>query len=231
MRRTAAGYLLGSLTLIALGGVSLAAGLLDRDIVRVQHDLATLRHDDDVDWSRIERRLEYASRLPWMDDASLNEIRAWRAASAYWQHTYDAVTAAPGNPVETVPAENVDLQLIVANALYRTREARATDRQTALQALDAETNAYLTVLKNSVRNVDAAYNFEYLLRLRDEIAKGRRKPSAASPSRNSPHGIPGGLPEGVFMNDFKMHVPMSEEEIDQKGRKEAGEARQPRKKG
>ena len=49
-----------------------------------------------------------------------------------------------------------------------------------MQALDAGINGYLAVLKNTREQEDAAFNYEYLVRLRDEVDKGKRKPAPAT---------------------------------------------------
>ena len=116
------------------------------------------------------------------------------------------------DPVASIPSDNVELQLVVANAVYRIGQAQANDRQTALQALDAGIAAYLTVLKNTARQEHAAFNYEYLVRLRGDIAKGRRPPSGADV--HGPEGRAGAPPgpEGN-MNDFKIQIPLEPEEL------------------
>ena len=116
------------------------------------------------------------------------------------------------DPVTAIPNDNVELQFVVANAVYRAGVARAKDRPTALQALDAGINAYLAVLKNAKRHDDAAYNLEYLVRLRDDIEKGRRKPTALNTAL-SPLGSMGfPAPELKDSPDFKLLVPLDSEE-------------------
>ena len=60
----------------------------------------------------------------------------------------------------------------------------AKDRQTTLQVLDNGIQAYDTVLKNASRQEDAAYNYEYLVRLRDELLKNVEEPGLQSPPRD-----------------------------------------------
>ena len=48
-----------------------------------------------------------------------------------------------------------------------------------MQALNEAATGYLTVLKNNTWHEDAAYNYEYIVRLRDELAKGRQPPQTS----------------------------------------------------
>ena len=63
--------------------------------------------------------------------------------------------------------------------MYRTAQSKMKDKETTMAALDQGILSYVTVLKNAPRNEDAAFNFELLVRLRDELDKGKRKPGPA----------------------------------------------------
>jgi len=217
--RGVAGYVLGAVVLALLGGVCLTASRLDRDIAQAQQHLVTLRHDDpDATFERAERYFEYASRLPWIGNAPLNDVRARKAALQYWQRQYGRIVPQETNPVAAIASDNVELQLVVANAVHRTGQARAKDRQSTLDGLDAAINGYLTVLKNSTRHEDAAYNYEYLVRLRDDIAKGRRKPGQSDHEEDGPNGRTGGpAPEASKANEFKIYIPLESDELQQGG--------------
>jgi hypothetical protein len=231
--RAIAGYLLGAVLLALIGGVCLAAGLLDRDMARAQQHLVALNYDDpDATFERAERYYEYSSRLPWVGNDALNDVRARRAALQYWQRRYAAMVPEQTDPVAGLPQDNVALQLVVANAVYRTAQVQAKDKQTTIEALDNGILAYLTVLKNATRQEDAAHNYEYLVRLREDILKGRRKPGplgAAEP--NSQHGRAGAPPEqNTDSSEFKIYVPLEADERDMSGGK-AGKAAPIQRKG
>jgi hypothetical protein len=93
-----------------------------------------------------------------------------------------------------------------------------------VQQLDGVLQAYAAVLKASPRNLDAAYNFEFVSRVRDQVAslpppkpgKGE-PPHAAPPMLPSPrdlplgptvHGRPGAPPPDVKAEDFEILAPM-----------------------
>ena len=133
---------------------------------------------------------------------------------------YDALEAprdASGATVEQEPA----LLSVSANAAYRSgQRASGGDRQAMLRQLDAALKSYTNLLKKNGADVDAAYNYEFVARLRDTLSKsrpqpGRREDSDAHKSRavvmagNLPegrtlHGDPGAPPPATDMTQFKI---------------------------
>jgi len=213
--KSAIRYFVGAVVAAVLGGVCLASGFLQRDIAHAQRDVALQKYSDaDITFERAERYFEYGSRIPGVGNRLLNEVRTRRAASRYWQRQYETLAPGQGDPTNAVPRDNVDLQFIVANAVYRAHQSRAKDRATLIEALNAGMNAYLVVLKNATHREDAAFNYEYLARLREEIEKGRRKPDPGeeleSPlgSAATPEKSPGD------MKNFKTYVPLTPTELD-----------------
>jgi len=213
-----AGYVVGAAILALLGSVCLATSRLERQMARAQETLVTLDYEaSDATLETIERYYEYASRLPWVGTGPLNDVRARKAALRYWQREYGALVPADRtDPVADVVPDNLQQQLIVANALYRSGQARVKDRAATLAMLDAGINAYLTVLTNAERQEDAphleaaAYNYEYLVRLRDEM--GRRRRNLPPPSSDRPLGTEGQAEEGKSEDEFKTYVPLEKKE-------------------
>jgi hypothetical protein len=215
MKQRIAGYLLGTIALALAGGICLAASLLDRRIARTQRDMAAQQYGDpDQVLDTVERYLEYASRLPGIGSGPLNDVRARKAALRYWQRQYNLLIPQQGDPIATIPADNVALQRIVANAVYRSGRAEAKDKTTTLRALDEAINAYLAVLKNVSRDDTAAYNYEYLTRLRDDVNKARREPELTDTTEDGPDGRRGGPPPAAAPPEFKIIVPLEPGELD-----------------
>jgi hypothetical protein len=211
------GCVLGAVLLALGGGVLLALGRFDRQIARAQQDLATLQDvDPEAAFAGVESYYEYASLLPWIEGGSaLNDVRARKAAMLYWQRHYDRIIPAQGDPIADIPADNVELQLIAANAVFRTAQAQAKDKTSVLRALDAGINAYLSVLKNTDGEERAAYNYEYLVRLRDDIDNDRRPPRLSDTGDEGPSGQQGGPPkQNPEDRQFKILVPLDSEEMD-----------------
>lgn len=205
------GYLFAAAGLALLGAVCLGAGLLDRDMARAQQSVMALKYDEaDQTFATAERYFEYGSRLPWIGNGPVNDVRTRRASLRYWQGQYGAITAQQPDPVNEVQTDNIGLQLVVANAVYRAGRMQAKDRQATLQAVDAGIQAYLTVLKNATRQEDAAFNYEYLVRLRDDILAGRRTLNREEPS--DPNGFSGSPVENADTSKFKIQIPLELEE-------------------
>jgi len=203
-------YLLTAAGLALIGSVCFVAARLDRDMAHAQQNISALKYDEaDQTFANVERYFYYASRLPWVGNGPVNDVRTRRASLRYWQGQYGAI--APEQP-----ADNIGLQLVAANAAYRAGRLEAKDRQSTLQAVDAGIQAYTSVLRNSTRQEDAAYNYEYLVRTRDEILQSRGMPRLPK-GPNDANGISGAVIEPGDGSGFKIYVPLDNEERDKAG--------------
>ena len=119
--------------------------------------------------------------------------------------------------------DNVDLQLSPTPCIARQADRSRDD----IEALNAGINGYLVVLKNSARRDDAAFNYEYLVRVREEIEKGRRKPDPGGEAEN-PLGTPATPEKANDMKNFKTYVPLTPTEMD---KAEAGKGGPIKRKG
>jgi hypothetical protein len=87
-----------------------------------------------------------------------------------------------------------------------------------IQRLDGVLQAYASALKASSRDLDAAYNYEYVARLRDRAARSPGKvtltPAPADaragdlPGGPTIHGTPGMPPPEAKMEDLEMLAPL-----------------------
>jgi hypothetical protein len=224
------GYLLAAVVMAAVGAAGLTLGFLDRDIAHAQEHIITGEYTEPLQiFQKAERYYEYAAGIPWIGGRLRDDMRARQAVLQYWQRRYTAVVPEESDPVANVPADNLTLQLVMANAMFREGLAVATDKATTLGALDAAANGYLTLLRNADRHHDAAYNFEYVTRLRNDVAAGRRK-TVPPPSTETIEGAKG-APAEVSATDtqqFKMYVPLDGREQD---KAQAGQAAPIRRKG
>lgn len=209
------GYVTGAVVLALLGAGCLGAGVLDREIARTQRDFVALAYDEpDETFDRIERYLGYASWLPWVGSGPLDDLRARRAAMRYWKRQYDVLAPDQSDVAATDSPENGQLQLIVANAVYRKNQAGAKNQAATLKALDAAISAYLSVLKNSEWREAAAYNYEFVSRTRDDIEKGRHAPELTDTAEDGPAGRKGGPPPTPGQQKFKIMIPLEPGEMD-----------------
>jgi hypothetical protein len=240
--------------LLALAGGGLwMAGQSERRLAGVHQQIATLRYgdptneDDDAD-----ALLGLARRLPSVGDALASDMRDERAVAQYWRSEYAAVEPkrdTSGALTDTDP----QLLLLAANAEFRVSQ-RASERADVLRRLDRVVKTYADVLKNvactrtivqsSMRSsacetlqADASYNYEYVVRLRDTLARSRTAAAKAEAGRNAQrlaatdltrdlpsgptlHGYPGAPPKGTDMSQFKIVIPKRGEE--RKDNPEAG---------
>ena len=159
-----------------------------------------------------------AAAASWIASRRSNDLAAQHERvvtlqdqSDYWSGRYDAVaTAASTDAPETL--------LYAANAAFR-KAQRDGAGVPAVEQLDQATQAYVSALKNGGFNRDAAYNYEYVARLRDVIAKS--KPTKARPPAAGPrpaaddlpqgptiHGSPGTHPPDTRGEEFEVITPM-----------------------
>jgi hypothetical protein len=111
------------------------------------------------------------------------------ATVAYWLGQYGNVVA------ETdASASDADVLRTAANAAFRQSQRDPGAGQAAIQRLDGVLQAYASALKASPRDAEAAYNYEYVARVRDQVARSQGKAVKVSPA--SPAGMAGDLPAG-----------------------------------
>lgn len=228
--RAVLSYLGGALVLVLIGGALVNASRLDRTVAEAQENLVAARYADAAaGFEAAEGYLGYASWLPWVGNEG-TDMRARQAAVSYWQHEYGEIVPAETEPLAEVSADDLGLQLIVANAVYRSGQAQWTDRESTLAALDAGIGAYLTVLKNDSDSEDAAFNFEYLLRLRREIETGESEPGELFVESDGSQGQKGGPPQELETGEFEIYIPLESDELD-KAVGAAGKAGERKRKG
>lgn len=150
------------------------------------------------------------------DAASLSDdIRRIRAIVAYWIGGYETVIEQQSEDVDP------EVLLTAANAAFRASQRDAAAPQPEqVQRLDGVLQAYAGVLKAAPRHVEAAYNYEYVSRVRDQVASrvaGKKPPAPASPrparagdlpEGNTIHGRPGGPPPEAKTEEFQVIAPM-----------------------
>ena len=162
-----AGQVILALVLVGVGGAFWMAGRLEGRVADAHEELALLRYTAlDAEYGDIDQAMIYVRRVPWVTDSLVDDVEEHRAASAYWQARYDAVAPqrdASGAVIEQQPA----VLAMAANAAYRTGQKESSDRQAMLRRLDTAVKRYAELLKKDPKNVDAAYNYEYLVRLRE----------------------------------------------------------------
>jgi hypothetical protein len=159
---------------------------------------------------RLAARHELMATLQSVPAAASPERRGWRrwvaalvdhdaelqgGASRYWQAEYRSLTE-PSRRDAGDPA----LLLVSANAAFRQAQREAGGRPISVDRLDQIVQTYAGVLRNAGFDRDAAYNYEYVARIREITARGKpsspRGPRREPPAPPSPARLPGELPGG-----------------------------------
>jgi hypothetical protein len=104
-----------------------------------------------------------------------------------------------------------DIRFISANAMLRELARQPVDRQALARSLDAVLKAYVSVLDVDPNDVDAAYNYEFVSRLRAALAAGRGG-GVPLPLESDVHGEKGSPPPQTKPNEFNIIVPLRPEE-------------------
>jgi len=201
-------------------------------LAQTQLSLATQQHAGVRDaLNALEKNYGSIAFLP-LRHGTLAEIRAGQANLSYWQRDYRSLIPAQGDPIAGLPADDVRLQSVVANAVFRDRYPAAQDQKSQLAALDAAIAAQLSVLRHVPNQAGVAYNYEYLVRLRGLAAGKGGPPKAAEGGDQGVLGHLGGEPQAADPTDFKIHVPLESRELqDQKEGREAGKTAPRERKG
>jgi hypothetical protein len=195
--------LVGQLVLAAvlmLAGAGLwTTANLDRGLADGAQDLATLQYEQAVS-TMGERASGLLRRLPGVA-ASADRADTIRDTAQYWQGTSESA----GGPAKG--------SLLAANAAYHAVMESGGTWQTVVARLDEVVKQYAAVVRDHPEDEDAAFNYEFVVRLRAGIAAGRRD---VAPNQGGSdvtiHGVPGAPPPGSDMKTFKMIVPMQPDE-------------------
>jgi hypothetical protein len=237
MKSMVAGTILAVVLFVAAAACWTEARVTRR-VADAHRRLATLHYDnaDDVD-----ETVTVFNRLPWPGGEGPSDVRRYRANVSYWTVRYDSLTEIPA-ATGAQQVNDPSLLFVAANAAFRNSTPNVGDRKAAVERLDAVIQQYADVLRKDPNYTDAAYNYEFVSRLRDTFAKA---PAKASPKDKKPekpelvsldlptgptiHGRPGAPPEGTPMSDFKTISPMRYDEREEQ--MDPGRGKEIRRKG
>lgn len=184
-------------------------------VADAKQDIVTLTHDN-VD--ALTPQSAMSDYLPGDRRRLSDDIRVARATVAYWLGRYDAVAADT-----TDSAADADVLLAAANAAFRQAERDPAVGPAAVQRLDGVLQAYASAMKAagaSAKAAEAAYNYEYVARIRDQVARSPQGRIARSPLPATPvmggdlpagatvHGGPGAPPPEAKMEELQIIAPM-----------------------
>ncbi len=185
---------------LAGGAILWRAGEFEHRMAAAERDLVTLRYDSAAA-TAAEAPSRLAALLPG-EGRTVADARTLQATAAYWKADYNTV------------ASNPDAKLLAANASYRTIRRDGGTWQSVVGRLDQLVKSYAEILREDPTNAEAAFNYEYAVRLRAVIA-ARKQPVAPvnmAESKVTIHGFAGAPPAESDMKKFKMIVPMRPDE-------------------
>ena len=189
-----------ALLLVGAGAILWRSSEAERRLAVAERDLVTLRYD-----AAAAGAAQPGGRLAnLMPGAGLTsgDAKNVETTAAYWQGDYEAV------------AETPEAKLLAANAAYRNMRKAGGSWQAVVGRMDTLVKQYAEILRDDPNNAEAAFNYEYIVRLRQVIA-ARKQPVApvdAADAGLSIHGFAGAPPEESDMKKFKMIVPMRPDE-------------------
>jgi hypothetical protein len=198
--RSSFGQLLFALVLAAAGFVMARTGDVERRIAAAERDLVTLRYQEAG--AVAEGSLPpLASWIPGVNETAEAADRL-RTTSKYWTGEYTAL------------ASGSESGLLGANAAYRALRREGGTWQAVVGRLDGIVKTYADVLRADPANLEAAYNFEFISRLRGVIAARRQNlgPMDLDTLGITIHGGVGAPPEEAEAKKFKMIIPMRPDE-------------------
>ena len=211
---------------------ALGVARLERHMADAQQQLATLQYDaakDSLDEAGAVCRSRALGPVARPRRAS-GDPRPRRRRCSTGRSEYDELLPAQAEPVAAVGDDNVELQLVVANAAYRAGQGRSKDKAATMKALEEAASGYLTVLKNNTWHTEAAYNYEYIVRLRDELAKGKQPPQPPKDQTEESDNGESARRRRRRPKGFQIYIPLEQGEKNPSGG-EAGKAAPKERKG
>lgn len=205
--------------LVVAAGLAIAAWLswseskLAAEVAGARQAIATFDHANADAWTA---RASVSDYMPGERRSLADDIRVAKARVAYWLGRYGAVAADT-----TESAADADILLAAANAAFRDSQRDTATGPAAAQRLDGVLQAYASALKAAPGNTEAAYNYEFVARIRDRVAASPqmripRAPGLAGepvmagdlPAGPTIHGSPGAPPPDTKMEELQMIAPM-----------------------
>jgi hypothetical protein len=210
VRMTIVIRVLGALLLLGAAALARNEARLARAEAAAWQQLVTLRYDAASSVDMPGGRMLASAFGDAVDTPRL------QATVEYWLGRYDDLVEEQGG------ATNPDVLFVAANAAFRAARREQAVGPDAARQLDPVLRTYAGVLRAAPRHADAAYNLEYVARLRNRLAgmkplpaaKGRDVPRGAGPIQTTDlprgptvHGLPGGPPPELKTEEFEVLTP------------------------
>ncbi len=237
--RSVAGGIILAIVLFVAAAAAWSEARLTRQVAAAHQRLATLHYDAE---DGIEKPSTMWGRVTALVGSAGESVDHYRATVQYWLARYDRLTEM-SNVTGAEAVNDPSLLFIAANASFRAIPPPGADRKPTIDKLDSVIQSYADILRRDGRRSDAAFNYEFVYRIRDNLSKlppNRPLPKPAKPAAPenvsvdlpagpTVHGRPGGPPEGTDMSDFKTISPMRYDEREEQ--MDPGQGRKLQRKG
>jgi hypothetical protein len=200
------GYLIVVILLLA-GGEMLRRSALFEDAVAAAQEHLTSQNAGDTLGENDVLAPPLVASLPVVGPRVTADLRRQSALAAYWRSDY-------GKTSEGGQSSDGATLFIAANGMFRDLARQPVSGQALVRGLDAVLNAYVSVLEVDPNAVDAAYDYEFVSRLRGAVAAGRTNSLKLS-SQSNMHGEKGAPPTQTKPGEFNIIVPLRPEERDE----------------
>jgi hypothetical protein len=193
------GQALIAIVLVAAGAILWRSSEHERRLAAAERDLVTLKYGDALQAAALPGG-RLANLMP--GSSATADAKSLASTAGYWSGDYDKAI------------ENPDAKLLAANASYRKIRLQGGSWQAVVGRMDSLVKQYAEILRDNPANAEAAYNYEYVVRLRAAVAQRKLPvpPMDIQATGLSIHGIEGAPPEESQMKKFKMIVPMRPDE-------------------
>ena len=188
-----------AILLVGAGAILWRSSEYERRVAAAERDLVTLKYDD-AQAAAGQPAGRLANLMPGASTTA--DAKSLESTAGYWRGDYDRAT------------ENPDAKLLAANAQYRKIREQGGSWQAVVGRMDSIVKQYAEILRENPNNTEAAFNYEYVVRLRAVFA-ARKQPVPPMNARSAGltiHGFAGAPPEESDMKKFKMIVPMRPDE-------------------
>ena len=200
MKPSFIGQVVLMLALIAGGVILWRAAGYEQRVAQAERDLSTLRYDS-AGAAASTPAGRIAQLMPGLNSTAA-DARLLATTASYWQQDFKTVTL------------DTEAKMLAANAAYRSVRADGGTWQAVVGRLDGVVKNYAEVLRAEPGRTDAAFNYEFAIRLRATVA-ARKQAVGAYDSMGGDLtvlGVSGAPPAESDMKKFKMIVPMRPDE-------------------
>jgi hypothetical protein len=203
----------GAVVVIGIGAGLWTGGQIQARQATTRRAFLTMRYAAPAEEYQAAGRSRQLFPARWRDD-----VRTRQAESHYWLHQYELLARFSGGETSD-DGGGARYLMLVANAGFRQATAALTNETQPIERLDEVARLYLDVLTRDPNYVDAAYNYEFVVRRKKALLgdrAARRVGGAAAAVGPHPdttiHGHAGTAPAALDGDDFKILVPQRPDE-------------------